>query len=73
MVQIQGRLIAFVYLRLYVMYSVDYKIAINKWDLEHSCFGLVLYYLLRIEKEKEDRLTTSTTPTAVIWKELAVG
>lgn len=27
----------------------------------------------RTEKEKEDRLTTSTTPTAVIWKELAVG
>lgn len=45
----QGRLIAFVYLSSYVMYSVDYKIAITDWDLEHSYFGLVLYYLLRIE------------------------
>lgn len=27
----------------------------------------------RTEKETEDRLATSTTPIAVIWKELAVG
>lgn len=55
MVQIQGRLMAFDYLRSYVMYSVDYKIAINNWDLEHSCFGLVLYYLLRIEQKRKRR------------------
>jgi len=27
----------------------------------------------RTEKKKEDRLTTSATPLAVIWKELANG
>lgn len=54
------------------MSSVDYKIAID-WDLEYSGFGLMLIAQNRIVKEKEDRLATSATPIAVIWKELAMG
>lgn len=51
------------------------QIAVNNWDSEYSGFGLVLYYLLRIEQKRKRRTdsATSATPITVIWKELAVG
>lgn len=37
------------------MPSVGYEIKIVNWDSSYSEFGLVLYYLLRIEQKRKRR------------------
>lgn len=62
--QIQVRLVAFVYLRSCIVSSVDYKIAINNWDLEYSDFGLALCYLFTIEQKRKIR--TDSPPVQLL-------
>lgn len=61
------------YLSLYADSSFDYKIKLLGFIVLNFWPCVILPSQNRTEEEKEDRFTTSTTPIAVIWKELAMG